>query len=73
MELNDVYYVYDYKQKNISSASTKLPSLIPLRRIIQKMDSDSSVILMGQDITEYGGVLKSAGVLEVLVKLEIHQ
>ena len=66
MELNDVYCVYDYKQKNISSASTKLRFVDSIREgLFQKMDSDSSVILMGQDIAEYGGVFKiSEGFLD---------
>ena len=59
-EINDVYYPSNFKpiqSKSNSFISTRYVDAIK-NSLYQKMEKDKSVIIMGQDIAEYGGVFK---------------
>ena len=58
-ELNDVYYTFDYKhiEKNSEVKNIRLVDAIS-EGLNASMARHSNLILMGQDIAEYGGVFK---------------
>ena len=58
-ELNDVFHVKDMSVKKQSDTLHPLRFVDAIKEAIsQIMESDESIILMGQDIAEYGGVFK---------------
>ena len=72
-EINDVYYSSRFKQiqtKSNSLVSTRYVDAIK-NSLYEKMVKDESVIIMGQDIAEYGGVFKvTEGFVEKLLYKE---
>jgi 2-oxoisovalerate dehydrogenase E1 component len=58
-ELNDVYYKYDFEhiEKNIKVKNIRLVDAIS-EGLDLSMAHHSNLVLMGQDIAEYGGVFK---------------
>ena len=66
-ELNDVYFQQDYKPIQVKSESKTEKRFIEAisDSLYQAMERDDRVIIMGQDIAEYGGVFKvTQGFLE---------
>ena len=58
-ELNDVFYKQEVNLKKPSNTLQTLRFVDAIKEALsQKMESDESVILMGQDVAEYGGVFK---------------
>ncbi len=73
-ELEDVYHPTKITINKDSSSSKHYIRFVDAIKecLYQKMDSDKSVILMGQDIAEYGGVFKiSQGFLEKFGKDQV--
>ncbi|MFN3196395.1 MAG: thiamine pyrophosphate-dependent enzyme [Chlorobiota bacterium] len=66
-ELNDVFFYQDYKPIQVKSESKTEKRFIEAisDSLYQAMERDDRVIIMGQDIAEYGGVFKvTQGFLE---------
>ena len=65
-ELQDVYSPYHFEKKEISNLTHELRYVDAIQEsLLQSMNLDKKIILMGQDIAEYGGVFKiSEGFLE---------
>lgn len=58
-ELNDVYKPFDYKETSPSSDREELRLIDAISQgLKQSMEKFSNLVLMGQDIAEYGGVFK---------------
>ena len=58
-ELNDVYKSFDYKETSPSSDREELRLIDAISQgLKQSMEKFSNLVLMGQDIAEYGGVFK---------------
>ena len=58
-ELNDVYHPVKIKSTSVGKKSSKLRFVDTISStLLEKMTTDESIILMGQDIAEYGGVFK---------------
>tara|TARA_B110000467_G_scaffold162927_1_gene187492 strand:+ start:9026 stop:10981 length:1956 start_codon:yes stop_codon:yes gene_type:complete len=72
-ELNDIFFTQAVNQKNPSKALKSLRFVDAIKDgLSQKMESDESVILMGQDVAEYGGVFKiSEGFVEKFGKSRV--
>ena len=72
-EENDVFYMSEVDNKILSETTKSLRFVDAIKEgLYQKMEADSSVILMGQDIAEYGGVFKiSEGFLEKFGKSRV--
>jgi 2-oxoisovalerate dehydrogenase E1 component len=59
IELKDVFKQYLYKEVKHSNKTSNLRFVDAISQgLSQSMEKDSSLILMGQDIAEYGGVFK---------------
>ncbi|MBC8311429.1 MAG: dehydrogenase E1 component subunit alpha/beta [Candidatus Marinimicrobia bacterium] len=72
-ELNDVFYPHELSLKNPTNSLKSLRFVDAIKEgLFQKMESDESVLLMGQDVAEYGGVFKiSEGFLEKFGKSRV--
>ena len=58
-ELNDVYKLYDYQEVNPSNDTEKIRVVDAISQSLsQSMERHSNLIIMGQDIAEYGGAFK---------------
>ncbi|MBC3846388.1 dehydrogenase E1 component subunit alpha/beta [Winogradskyella echinorum] len=58
-ELNDVYKTYDYKEVTPNKETKELRLVDAISQgLKQSMEKHKDLILMGQDIAEYGGVFK---------------
>jgi len=58
-ELNSVYMVNSYKYIEMKNKKTNVRFVDAIKNTLyEKMVNDSNVVLMGQDIAEYGGVFK---------------
>jgi len=58
-ELNDVYKSFDYKETKPKSKSKELRLIDAISEgLKQSMEKYSDLVIMGQDIAEYGGVFK---------------
>ncbi len=59
VELSDVYHDFDYEEVNPSGETEELRFIDAVSRgLRQSMQRHENLILMGQDIAEYGGVFK---------------
>ena len=59
VELNDVYKSYDFKETKPQSKSKELRFIDAISEgLKQSMEKHSDLVIMGQDIAEYGGVFK---------------
>lgn len=65
-ELNDVYAPFDYQEQMPEGASKEMRLIDAVHNgLDQAMDKHENLILMGQDIADYGGVFKATeGFLE---------
>lgn len=72
-EMNDVYYKSEVEIQAPSEVTTSLRFVDAIKEgLSQKMEADQSVILMGQDVAEYGGVFKvSEGFLKKFGKSRV--
>ncbi|MCM4152336.1 dehydrogenase [Arenibacter sp. N53] len=58
-ELNDVYKGFDYQQYNHGSTSSNIRLIDAVSQgLKQSMDRHDNLVVMGQDIADYGGVFK---------------
>jgi 2-oxoisovalerate dehydrogenase E1 component len=58
-ELNDVYEPFQYEEVNTDSESTNIRFIDAIRNSLdQSMQRHKNLIIMGQDIAEYGGAFK---------------
>ena len=58
-ELGDVYKVFDYQQHNHSSTTSNIRLIDAVSQgLKQSMDRHDNLVVMGQDIADYGGVFK---------------
>ena len=65
-ELKDVYFDYEFIDNKIGKRTHELRYVDAIQEsLLQSMEKDKTIILMGQDIAEYGGVFKiSEGFIE---------
>ena len=58
-ELNDVYQYFDYKEINKNSKSNEIRFVDAVSEgLKQSMERHNDLVIMGQDVAEYGGVFK---------------
>ena len=58
-ELNDVYKSFDYQEVNASSETENIRVVDAISQALsQSMERHSNLVIMGQDIAEYGGAFK---------------
>ena len=69
-ELNDVYKPFDYKEFAPNKESKELRLIDAISEgLKQSMEKHKDLVIMGQDIAEYGGVFKiTEGFLEAIWK-----
>ena len=69
-ELNDVFHSFDYKDITINSKTKKIRLVDAISEGLgQSMERHPDLVLMGQDIAEYGGVFKvTEGFMEAFGK-----
>lgn len=72
-ELNDVYYPFKYKEVTENSNREEIRLIDAISQgLKQAMERHDNLILMGQDIAEYGGVFKiTEGFLEAFGKARV--
>lgn len=59
VELNDVYKSFEYQDFNINSKTEELRLIDAISQgLKQSMEQHEDLVIMGQDIAEYGGVFK---------------
>ena len=58
-ELSDVYQVFDYEEIDVSSESKEVRFVDAISNALkQSMEQHEDLVIMGQDIAEYGGAFK---------------
>ncbi len=58
-ELNDVYHKFEYKEHTPNKQTEKIRLIDAISQgLKQSMEKHSNLVLMGQDIADYGGVFK---------------